>query len=210
RTMTGNNSARGRGRRRLLLLVLLFAAPVLSAYALYFCAPEDWQPQGRTNRGHLISPVRPVEALALHDVNGGRLDTSLFQQKWTLLLIGPSACDEACANTLYNTRQVRTALGKDTHRVQRLYVATDRAHIEELQALLAREHPDLKLAVVEGAEIYGIDRWLTAEDRSPLKNASDIYLLDPHGNWFMYYTAQDPPRGLLKDLKKVLRLSKIG
>lgn len=206
--MTEQIPARGRGR--LVLLVLLFAAPVLAAYALYFWAPEAWRPENRSHQGHLINPARPVESLSLHTVSGQRLDASLFREKWTLLLVGSSTCDEACIRALYDTRQVRTALGKNTPRVQRIYVATDRAGIEELQALAAREHPDLKLAVAEGAEIYGVDRQFSADGRSPLKNVHDIYLLDPHGNWFMSYTPQDPPRGLLKDLKKVLRLSNIG
>jgi cytochrome oxidase Cu insertion factor (SCO1/SenC/PrrC family) len=208
--VTEDIQARASGRRKLLFLILLFSAPVLAAYTLYFWAPEAWQPQDRSNQGHLVAPARPLENLSLHALDGQRLDDAIFRQKWTLLLVGPSACDEACANALYNTRQVRTALGKNTLRVQRVYVATDRGRVEELRSLFAREHPDLKLVVAEGAEVYGIDRRLTAEGRSPLKNANDIYLLDPHGNWFMFYTPEDPPRGLLKDLKKVLRLSNIG
>lgn len=208
--MTEEFPVRGRGRRKLLLLIFLFSAPVISAYALYFWAPQNLQPEGRTNRGHLVAPARPLEKLSLHALDGQRLDETLFSQKWTLLLIGPSACDEACTKVLYDTRQVRTALGKNTLRVQRVYVATDRGRVEDLQALVAREHPDLKLAVAEGAEIYGIDRQFSTDGRSPLKNASDIYLLDPHGNWLMYYTPQDPAGGMLKDLKKLLRLSNIG
>lgn len=201
---------RGRGRRKLLLLVLLFSAPVIAAYSLYFWTPQDWQPESRTNQGHLISPARPLETLSLHALDGQRLDEALFRQKWTLLLVGPSACDEACVKVLYDTRQVRTALGKNTLRVQRVYVATDRGRVEDLQALFAREHPDLKLVVAEGAEVYGIDRQFSVDNRSPLNNANDIYLLDPLGNWLMYYTPEDPAMDLLKDLKKLLWLSSIG
>ncbi len=208
--MTEELHAHGRGRRKLVLLILLFSAPVISAYALYFWAPRDLQPEGRTNQGHLIAPARPLDKLSLHALDGQRLDDTLFKKKWTLLLVGPSACDEACTRVLYDTRQVRTALGKNTLRVQRVYVATDRGRVEDLQALLAREHPDLKLVVAEGAEVYATDRQFSANGRSPLKNANDIYLIDPLGNWLMYYTPQDPASGMLKDLKKLLRLSNIG
>jgi cytochrome oxidase Cu insertion factor (SCO1/SenC/PrrC family) len=206
--MTQNPQARG--RRRFLLLVLLFAAPVVGAYAPYFWAPEDWRPHGRTNRGQLVNPARPVEALALHGVDGRSLAPVPIRDRWTLLLVGPSACDAACARLLYDTRQVRTALGKNIPRVRRLYVATDRMELEALQALQAREHPDLVLAVAEGAEVYALERQFSIDGRSPLRNAGDIYLLDPHGNWLMYYTPEDPPQDLLKDLKKLLRLSNIG
>jgi cytochrome oxidase Cu insertion factor (SCO1/SenC/PrrC family) len=204
------HTLQARGRRRFLLLVLLFAAPVLGSYALYFWAPESWRPDGRTNRGQLVNPARPVQALALHDAAGRNLEAAPIRDKWTLLLVGPSDCDAACARLLYDTRQVRTALGKNTPRVRRLYVATDRMALESLQALQAREHPDLVLAVAEGAELYALERQFSIDGRSPLRNAHDIYLLDPHGNWLMYYTPEHPAKDLLKDLKKLLRLSNIG
>lgn len=208
--MTGNSPVAGNARRKLLLLLLLFVAPVLGAYLLYFWAPKDWQPEGRTNQGHLLTPARSVEALSLHDVAGQRVDHTVFLEKWTLLLVGPSACDETCQKALYDTRQVRTALGKNTLRVQRVFVATDRGRVDELSSRFGQEHPDLRLLVAEGAEVYAIDRQFSADGRGPLNQAYDIYLLDPHGNWLMYYTPQDPAKGLLKDLKKLLRLSNIG
>lgn len=208
--MTEETPVRGSGRRKLLLLIALFSAPVIGAYALYFWAPQNLQPEGRTNKGHLVAPARPLEKFSLHALDGKRLDETLFSQKWTLLLIGPSACDEACTKVLYDTRQVRTALGKNTLRVQRVYVATDRGRVEDLQKQFALEHPDLKLVVAEGAEVYATDRHFSVDGRSPLKSPNDIYLLDPLGNWLMYYTPQDPPGGMLKDLKKLLRLSNIG
>ncbi len=208
--MTGNASVPGNGRRKLVLLLILFAAPVLGSYALYFWAPKDWQPEGRTNQGHLLVPARAIEPLSLHDAAGQAVNKALFTDKWTLLVIGPSACNEVCNKALYDTRQVRTALGKNTLRVQRYFVATDRGQVDELKASFAQEHPDLGLLVAEGAEVYAIDRQFTVDDRSPLNTAYDIYLLDPNGNWLMYYTPQDPAKGLLKDLKKLLRLSNIG
>lgn len=204
------NTATSRlSRYKLIGLILLFSAPVLLAYGLYFWAPPKWQPQGRTHHGQLINPARPLPVLALHSVDGQRYE-SPAEKRWTLLMIGSSRCNEACATALYNSRQVRTALGKNTSRTRRLYVATDRVGLEDLQALIKREHPDLALAVAEGAEVYQVDRFFTADGRHPLGTPNDIYLLDPHDNWLMYYTAEQPPQGLLKDLKKLLRLSNIG
>lgn len=196
-------------RRKLIGIILLFAVPVVSAYALYFWAPQDWRPHGRAHNGHLVDPARPLTGISLHTVEGKPREP-LLEPRWTLVIIGSSRCEEICVAALHNTRQVRTALGKDTLRTRRLYVATDRVGIEEMQSLVQREHPDLALAVGEGAEVYQLDRFFTVDGRSPLRNANDIYLLDPLGNWLMYYKADDPPRGILKDLKKLLRLSHIG
>ena len=45
---------------QLVLLGLLFSAPLVMAAVLYFVAPE-WQPEGRTNYGELIRPAQPTE-----------------------------------------------------------------------------------------------------------------------------------------------------
>lgn len=196
-------------RQKLIGIILLFATPVLAAYALYFWAPQDWRPHGRTHHGHLVDPARPLTGISLHTVDG-KPRAPLLEPRWTLVMVGSSRCEGRCLDMLIDTRQVRAALGKDTHRTQRLYVAIDRIGIEVLQSLVQSEHPDLALAVAEGAEVYQLDRFLSIDGRGPLRNANDVYVFDPLGNWLMYYRADDPPRGMLKDLKKLLRLSHIG
>ena len=59
-------AAQRRGRRIFLLIALVFALPVASAWLIYFAAPE-LIPQDRTNRGQLVQPAQPVEDLALLD-----------------------------------------------------------------------------------------------------------------------------------------------
>lgn len=204
--MTDKTSAGN--RLRLALLVLLFAAPVLGAYSLYFWLPRDWQPRGHTHQGELINPARPIETPDLQPVDSDSQEGDLLQDKWTLLMMGPSKCDEACAQTLRDTRQVRTALGKNTARVRRVYVATDRADLEALRAWAVEQHPDLELVVA--ADAQALAGQLVHGGRNPLQHPRDVYLLDPHGNWLMRYTPDVPAKGLLKDLKKLLRLSNIG
>ena len=46
--------------------------------------------------------------------------------------------------------------------------------------------------------------------KAPADSSDYIYLIDPNGNWLMYYTPEDEPGGMLKDLKKLLKLSGIG
>ena len=42
------------------------------------------------------------------------------------------------------------------------------------------------------------------------QRADTVYVVDPLGNLMMSYDARQDPRGLLEDLKKLLRLSHIG
>ena len=46
---------------------------------------------------------------------------------------------------------------------------------------------------------------------SPLQDRANwLFIVDPLGNLVMRYDARDNPKGLLEDLKKLLKLSHIG
>jgi hypothetical protein len=44
----------------------------------------------------------------------------------------------------------------------------------------------------------------------PAVNADRIYLVDPLGNLMMFYESDSKPKGMLEDMKRLLRLSQIG
>jgi len=46
-----NQLPRGRGRWQLILLVVLFATPVVASYVMYYM---HWLPEARSNKGELI------------------------------------------------------------------------------------------------------------------------------------------------------------
>src|ERR671913_298339 len=52
-------SAERRSRTQAWLLVGVFFAPLLLAFLLYYSGTH-WRPSGRTNRGELIQPPRPL------------------------------------------------------------------------------------------------------------------------------------------------------
>jgi len=47
-------------------------------------------------------------------------------------------------------------------------------------------------------------------DGIPMQDAKRVYIIDPLGNLMMYYPPGADPGGMLKDLKKLLKYSKIG
>jgi len=190
-----------RGRRLFLVLAVLFFAPVISAYLFYFVFP-DWQPEGKTHHGQLIAPARPLPELVLRDAQGQPIGTSAFHGKWSLLYLGGEQCPKSCQDKLFEMRQIRTLLNQDRGRVQRVYAApSDGALTAARAALKAEVHPDLVYLDVSGS---GLREFLQPQD------ADAVYLLDPHANWLMVYPAVGDYQGILKDLKKLLRLSQIG
>ena len=204
-----------RQRRALVALGLLFLAPLALAFLLYY--GSSWRPGNRVNHGDLVDPPVPLPELALPlaGASGAPADTSpaFLRGKWTLLYRGPGNCPERCRTDLYNTRQVRAALGPDRERVQRVFLAEGACDVEWLRS----QHADL-ITVQSGADAApliaalrrgnapGSDR-IQADRVDP---ADRVYLIDPLGNLMMSYAADARPKGMLEDLKKLLRLSHVG
>jgi cytochrome oxidase Cu insertion factor (SCO1/SenC/PrrC family) len=188
------------GRFKLLALAVLFFAPVIGAFVLYFYLPE-YIPTGRLNYGTLLSPARPLPELALVDATGAPAPGVLSAGKWSLVYLGGATCGEACHARLLLARQVRLALNQNRGRVQRVYLAPSADAARQAQAALAAEHPDL--VVLAEAEPRAAAFFAPTD-------ADALYLVDPLGNWLMVYAGVVEHKGLHSDLKELLRVSRVG
>jgi len=192
-----------RQRRQAVAVALMFFAPLGLAFYLYY-GHGTWRPGGRVNAGDLIEPPRPVPALALPLMSSGATDPKFLTGKWTLLYVQHGRCDDECLKHLYDTRQVRLALDREMNRVQRVFIADgDCCDLEKLRAA----HPDL-IAVRASAADEPLRSLLPS--RPGAVNSHRIYLVDPLGNLMMSYAADSRPKGMLEDLKRLLRLSSVG
>ncbi|MGH8253171.1 MAG: hypothetical protein ACRES2_03965 [Steroidobacteraceae bacterium] len=182
-----------RSRRPILLVLLLFAAPLAAAFWLYY--GSSWRPALHTNHGLLITP--PV---TLPEQAGG---AAVFRGKWTLLVIGhgESGCDAPCRDTLIYARQTWLSLAQLTPRVQRVLLAgsgcCDTAYLQ-------REHSGLITLNAADAAVAPLLPLL------PEPTTGTIFIVDPLGNLMMRYDVRQDPKGLREDLKKLLELSHIG
>ena len=99
---------------------------------------------------------------------------------------------------MYLSRQVVTALGKYTDRVER-YVITRNVLDESTLSHIDEAHK--RLIVIKG-------------DPSALEAISApqplLFLVDPNGNVIMYYTMETAGKPMLKDIKHLLKNSSIG
>jgi hypothetical protein len=187
-------------RPMLIGLALLFFAPLALAFFLYY--GPAWHPVGHVNAGDLIVPARPLPQQSLPLMESGQTDPKFLQGKWTFLYVAAGPCGAQCLARLYDTRQVRLALDRDMNRVQRVLVGD--AGCCELKSL-REQHPDL-------IEIRGSAQAapLLALLPGALTGAPRVYLIDPLGNLMMSYAADAKPKGMLEDMKRLLRLSSIG
>lgn len=196
-----------RSRLTLILLGLLFIGPLVGAWVFY---STGFRPAVTTNYGTLVQPTTPLPELALRSPDGIEQST-LLRGRWSLVQLGAATCDAACSERLVLSRQVRLALGAsgvNKDRVQLVYVVPDPQAAEAAVEQLRAEHPLLHVVADVGAAGARLADVLKPVD--PLA----VYLVDPNGNWLMTYADQRDDdafrRGLLKDLKKLLRLSSIG
>jgi SCO1/SenC len=194
-----------RSRLQAWLLVAIFFVPLLAAFVLYYGGTGNWRPSGSTNKGDLINPPRPLPQVELVTATGEKLGQQALQGKWSLVYVGDGQCDARCREALYLTRQTWIALNKDMTRVQRLFLAT--ANCCD-QSWLNTEHADLITARVDDAAGQQL---LSAFPEGPAAaQQGRIYVVDPLGNLMMSYSREAPQKGLLEDMKKLLRLSHIG
>lgn len=192
----GGTGRRRTGRWKMLAIFAVCAAPVIASYYTYYVI----RPEGRTNYGALVEPMRPVGALGATPEHPDGL--SSLRGHWVMLVAAPAACDAACREHLYDIRQVRLTTGKDRDRVERAWLVLDAADPDP--ALLA-QHEGLVVLRAAAGQAAGV--LAPAEGNEP---SDHIYMIDPLGNLMMRFPKNADPSRMKKDLAKLLRASQVG
>jgi hypothetical protein len=179
-----------RGQRTLLIIAAVCVLPLVAALAFRFV----WAPPMVASLGEQLPP----QAFAYDKLvgrDGQPLSHDEVADRWLIVYAAPGQCDAACRQTLYLTRQSRTAQGKASVRVGRLWVITD-ATVPE-PALLAA-HPDLQLA-----------RMAHAGDLSELGGQGQagrhLLLVDRRGQMVMRYSDNPEPMKFIKELGRLIK-----
>ena len=177
-------------------MLALTVAPVAGSYLLY----RFWPPEDTVNYGELIEARRLPDAM-LARADGAEFRASAWRGKWVLVMIDSASCDAYCGKKLYYLRQVRLAQGKEMGRVERAFLIDDKAPLS----------PE-KLAPFDGTWLLragGKENFLEAFPAAGPR-AAHIYLVDPLGNVILRYPRDPDPGRMIKDLKRLLKVSRIG
>jgi cytochrome oxidase Cu insertion factor (SCO1/SenC/PrrC family) len=186
-------TAHRRSRRTLWLILAVCAAPLLGSYVAYYF----WRPSSQVNYGVLLEP-RPLPDVELRDLNGNPFRLSHLKGEWVLLTAGPARCDKRCSDSLVYMRQVRLAQGKDSDRLERVWLLIDAGAPEPT---LIAQHPGLHVA-------RDPQKGVVAALPAHAAVTEHIYVIDPLGNLMMRFPANPDPRRVLKDISRLLRHSK--
>ena len=190
----------------IILLVALFALPLILAYGLYW---YGWRPGGTINHGELVQPARPIADALLRTLEGRDIRFHDLRRKWVLVYFGSSQCGEACERNLYKMRQVRLAQGKDADRILRMFLLTDGRSLDRLRPKLA-EYPGMQVISGPAENVKTLAQQFALPAGSPLDGLERIYVVDPLGNLMMSYPAGADASGVRKDLVRLLKVSQIG
>jgi hypothetical protein len=187
------------GRLKMLLVLLVCAAPVIASYFTYFVI----RPQGRANYGELIEPLRPIPAaLPLADLQDQPVEPRSLRGQWLLVVVGGGACDATCEKLLWLQRQLRETLGREKDRLDKVWLVDDAQTLrpELLQAVSAAPP-----VTVLRTDRLALSEWLQPAAGHTL--AQHLYLVDPMGSWMMRVPADPQPARLKRDVERLLRAS---
>lgn len=182
-------------RSKFLLLVSVFIVPVVAAYLAFF----GWRPVAHSNYGTLLK-VAPLQYAAGQQRDGDAFNLDALQGKWVMVHIGSGECDASCERQLYLMRQTRLTQGKGQSRIERLWVVTDA--VKPAPAILQSQ---------EGLHVWHpTDKRFEAQFPAEQNASQHIYLIDPLGNLMLRFPAQPDHKGMMKDLKLLLKASQVG
>ena len=183
------------GRWKMILLMLVCAAPVIASYLTYYVI----RPEGRRNYGELIDPQRPIPALSGINSQGQTVPLTSLRDQWLLISVADSACNELCQQHLYLQHQMRETLGREKDRLDWVWLRTGSASLSPALSEATQA------AVVLSMDRSALASWLEPAAGQQLED--HLYVVDPLGNWMMRFPADLDPKQAKRDLDRLLRAS---
>jgi len=177
-----------RNRMGLILIVLLFAAPIATAYLLN---AVGWRPSGMRNYGTLIEPPQDLTAARFMLDDGKPLAWKDEEWSWTLIALTGPGCAQKCLARIDELRRARLTLNQNSFRVR----------VVVLDETLS---PDALAPLKPTQRARDVDEKLAA--LRP-KNADDVsaVLVDPHGFLVLSYPSGYDANLLRKDLARLIK-----
>jgi len=211
-------------RKRFLLIIACFAIPLILAIIWLQVVRTQGGTWGNTSRGELIHPALPLEAFSIEQFtmkndgetaeeayreSGDAFTVDNFRGIWSLFYMPKGACTQVCETNFYHMRQVRLALNNRMNRVQRVTLIDSD---DQFQGQLLAEHLGLQVLNGDAQNVDNLRNQIIEAEASrnmePMPDA--IYVVDPFGNVMMRFAPDLDPGKMLKDLKHLLKVSRIG
>ncbi len=185
-----NISSQSRSRRSLLLVIAIFALPIILAK---LALEQEWLDMGVTNKGTLLTNELTLAQLGLN--------TEEFNQHWLIMYSLPVKCSRYCEQALESVHNTYVALGKEMPRVlpialyQSVFSSEQRQTLSKSQWQLVAMPKQAKQLIFK----------------------PQVFIVDPLGNVFLSHQLPEDAmklsqfgKQILADMKKLLKYSKVG
>ncbi|MBL0090255.1 MAG: hypothetical protein IPP44_27565 [Ideonella sp.] len=187
------------GRVKMILVLLVCAAPVVASYFSYYVIRPD---SGSTAYGRLIQPTVATPDVAAKTLDDQAVALRSIKGQWLLLLVGGGACDEACEKRLFMQRQLREMTGRERDRIDKVWLVTDAAPVKPELRKALEATPGMKILRLPREAVAG---WLKPEAGHALEE--HLYIVDPMGEWMMRMPVNADPVRVKRDVERLLRAS---
>ena len=177
-------------RLKMLLIMLVFAAPIIVALVLTFAG---WQPSGKAN-GQPVTPQRnfAAEQLPISLSNGDTWAWRAKEPQLTLVALAGPGCAKQCLDVLTKMAAARITLNRNAPRLRLLYVG--------------RPPADAVASGMTGYWKLGQDPMAVLAPFTPTTPDSvSALLVESDGTALSFYPVGFDATGLRKDLQKVIR-----
>jgi len=186
-------------------IVVAFTAPFVLSWFV-FNHTNFLETRGTANYGKLIDPPVLLENYLLIDPNNlDKKDT--LHGKWSMIFVAET-CDSVCMENVYRMRQIHIGIGKHSLRIQKVLLLTEQDPLQLTEQFINYPGQQVISNSATDSNLL-LDNFRLDDAVNPIK-AGRIYISDPLGNLMISYPADINPKGILKDLKKLLRASRIG
>jgi len=183
-------------------MLLIFGLPY--AFAWYFIYSGDSVDfEAPNNNGLLVSPVIPLGEFSFTKSDGTGFKHTDLAGNWTLFTV-TSGCERACQETLFTIRQIRSAMGVNRKVIKPIVLLQTPEALSELPVDLTKEFPQLSIVNLQGNSHKTIIEPFS-HVTSEIENS--IFMVDPFGNLMMVYPAGSDQRGMMDDLKRLLKVN---
>ncbi len=188
------------------ILIALCGFPYIGG-TLYYQYREQLPQTDTLNYGSLITPVKELNNIAFTLLDGREKPVTEYRKKWLMVYVLDRACAEDCQKNLYFMRQIRKAMSDDRFRINRLLVLDNKELMtDDLQNFL-QDYQGMDVATVNSESKTNFYTTMQGESGNTFRK---IMLIDPMGNFMMEYDSQPDPELVLKDVKRLLTISRIG
>lgn len=201
--------------RIVILAIVAFAAGIILAILALRLWPTP-PPLPTLEHATVLSPARPLPALALVDQDGQPLGAGFFDGRWTLVFFGFTACPDICPTTLATLAQATRSLADlpaaERPRVLLITVDPERDDPARLAAYVRFFDPAFLgatgevRAVDEAAAAFGVpySKVSLPEGGYTFDHGSGVSVVGPAGGIVAYLSAPLAAEVVARDYRRIV------